>query len=282
MNGRFSPELSRTSGLPAGVQFGSLATAVDRTGRRRRRATSASSPTPNARAFAALNTAFTHDGAYVYVPDGARLRAAAAAPVRVDVGRPAWPTMSHPRDAHRAPAIAARCRSSRPTSARRGRSTSPTRSPRSSPARTPCSITTRSQEESIDAFHVASMHIHAARSSNVSTHSFTLGGAHRPQRHHRGARRRGRRVHAERAVPRRRRAAGRHPHDDRSRQAALPEPRDLQGHSRRQRPRASSTARSSSGRTRRRPTRSRRTGRCCCRTTRRSTPSRSSRSSPTT
>ena len=41
-------------------------------------------------------------------------------------------------------------------------------------------------------------------------------------------------MHAERPVPRRRRAPGRQPHDDRSRQAALPEPRDLQGHPRRQ------------------------------------------------
>jgi FeS assembly protein SufD len=32
------------------------------------------------------------------------------------------------------------------------------------------------QQESLDAFHVASMHLHAARSSNVSSHSFALGG----------------------------------------------------------------------------------------------------------
>ena len=32
------------------------------------------------------------------------------------------------------------------------------------------------EEESVDAFHMASMHIHASRSSNVSTHAFTLGG----------------------------------------------------------------------------------------------------------
>jgi Fe-S cluster assembly protein SufD len=32
------------------------------------------------------------------------------------------------------------------------------------------------EEESVDAFHMASMHIHAARSSNVSTLAFTLGG----------------------------------------------------------------------------------------------------------
>ena len=98
----------------------------------------------------------------------------------------------------------------------------------------------------------------------------------------RGARRRGRRLHAERAVPGRRRHARRQPHDDRSRPAALRQPRGLQGHPRRPGRAASSTARSSSGRTRRRPTRSRPTRRCCCRPARRSTPSRSSRSSPTT
>jgi len=32
------------------------------------------------------------------------------------------------------------------------------------------------EEESVDAFHIASMHIHSARGSNVSTHAFTLGG----------------------------------------------------------------------------------------------------------
>ena len=32
------------------------------------------------------------------------------------------------------------------------------------------------EEESVDAFHMASMQIHAARSSNVSTYAFTLGG----------------------------------------------------------------------------------------------------------
>jgi Fe-S cluster assembly protein SufD len=32
------------------------------------------------------------------------------------------------------------------------------------------------QQESRDAFHVASMHVHAARNANVSSHSFSLGG----------------------------------------------------------------------------------------------------------
>ena len=54
------------------------------------------------------------------------------------------------------------------------------------------------------------------------------------QRRDRNDGRRGRRVHAERPVPGRRRAARRQPHDDRSRDGALSEPRDLQGHPRRQ------------------------------------------------
>ena len=65
--------------------------------------------------------------------------------------------------------------------------------------------------------------------------------------------------------------------DDRSRQAARHQPRDVQGHSRRQRPPPSSTARSSSARTRRRPTPSRPTRTWCCPTTPSSTPSRSCR-----
>src|SRR5262245_55479034 len=69
VNGRYSAELSRVSGLPPGFRFGSLASAVtdqaDVVGRYLGKLAE-----PDHRAFAALNTAFTHDGAYVYVPDG--------------------------------------------------------------------------------------------------------------------------------------------------------------------------------------------------------------------
>ena len=69
VNGRVAPELSRTAGLPPGLKFGSLATActeqADIVGRYLGQLAD-----PNTRAFAALNTAFTHDGAYVDVPDG--------------------------------------------------------------------------------------------------------------------------------------------------------------------------------------------------------------------
>ena len=124
------------------------------------------------------------------------------------------------------------------------------------------------QQESLEAYHVASMHVHASRERDVLVALVLARRQARPQRRHRDARRRGRGVHAERPVPRRRRPPGRQPHDDRPRQGALPEPRDLQGHPRRAARARSSTARSSSARTRRRPTRSRPTARCCCPTTR--------------
>ncbi len=98
-----------------------------------------------------------------------------------------------------------------------------------------------------------------SRSSTLTSHALTFGGRIAPQRHHRGAGRRGRRVHARRPVRGRRRHARGHAHDDRPRDAALPEPRGLQGHPVRHVPRPSSTARSSSGPTRRRRTPSRRT-----------------------
>ncbi len=104
--------------------------------------------------------------------------------------------------------------------------------------------------------------------ATFSSHSFTLGGTLVAQRHRRGARRRRRRVHAERPVSRRRRAPGRQPHDDRSRQAALPEPRGLQGHPRRHGARGVQRQDHRPAATRRRPTRSRPTTRCCCPTTR--------------
>ncbi len=62
------------------------------------------------------------------------------------------------------------------------------------------------------------MHIHAATEQQRLDPRLHARRAARPQRRHRGARRRGRRVHAERPVSRRRRAPGRQPHDDRSRQ----------------------------------------------------------------
>ena len=104
-------------------------------------------------------------------------------------------------------------------------------------ARTPCSITTRCRRRASTRSTSRACTSMRRAARTFSSHSFALGGKHGPERHRRRARRRRRRVHAERPLSRRRRAPRRQSHDDRSREAALPEPRGLQGHHRRQGPR---------------------------------------------
>jgi len=173
VNGRFSPELSRTSGLPAGLKFGSLATAAteqaDVVGRYLGQLAD-----PNARAFAALNTAFTHDGAYVSVPDGLVF----AQPLQilfVSTADGPVATMSHPRTLivcgdHSQVQIVETYVSAP------GQKHFTNAVTEVVAGEYAVLDHYKVEEESIDAFHVASMHIHAARSSNVSTHAFTLGG----------------------------------------------------------------------------------------------------------
>ena len=171
VNGRFSPELSRVSGLPTGMHFGSLAAAIteqaDIVGRYLGQLAEF-----NTRAFSALNTAFLQDGAFVYIPDGAQLDG----PLQIMfVSTANEAVMSHPRVL-----VIAGDRS------------------QSSIVETYVGVDGQTyfsnavtevfvgesaivdhykiQEESEDAFHVASMHMHAARSANFSSHSFTLGG----------------------------------------------------------------------------------------------------------
>ena len=86
------------------------------------------------------------------------------------------------------------------------------------------------------------------RSSAAATFRIAHDHARRQapaQRHRRGAGGRRRALHARRLLSRRRRAPGRQPHHDRSRDAALHEPRALQGHPRRHARAPCSTAASS-------------------------------------
>ena len=173
VNGRFSPELSRTSGLPAGLKFGSLATAVteqaDVVGRYLGQLAD-----PNARAFAALNTAFTHDGAYVYIPDGLVFEQ----PLQilfVSTSDGPVASMSHPRTLivagdHSQVQVVETYVS---TQGQKHFTNAVTEIVAGEYA---VLDHYKVEEESIDAFHMASMHIHASRRSNVSTHAFTLGG----------------------------------------------------------------------------------------------------------
>ena len=140
----------------------------------------------------------------------------------------------------------------------------------------------RVQRESHDAYHVSSTHVFLERSAVFAQQNFTFGGG--IVRNDVNA------VWAARASNctlnglylAQRVAARRQPHGHRSRQAALREPRALQGHARRARPRRVQRQDLRPAGRRRRPTRSRPTRSCCSPTTRRSTPSRSWRSSPTT
>jgi Fe-S cluster assembly protein SufD len=170
VNGRCSPELSRTSGLPTGVRFGSLATAVtdhaDVVGRYLGQLADA-----GARAFAALNTAFVQDGGYVYVPDGLVLER----PLQILFVSTGDGLMSHLRTlivaGDRTQVQIVETYVSAP-----GQKHFTNAVTEIVAGEHAVIDHYKVEEESVEAFHMASMHIHAARSSNVSTHAFTLGG----------------------------------------------------------------------------------------------------------
>ena len=238
VNGRFSAELSRLNGLPKGVRAGSLAAAVTETRRRRvallrpagrlQRPRVSSRSTPRWRPTARTSTSRTASCS------SSRSRSSTSA-----AGGGA-PEMSQARTlivaGERSQARIVETYARGPTRARstyvfhqrrdrgvrrrerdRGSLQGPAGKPRGVPRREPPRERTAQRE-----FLVAL--VFARRQA-------------RPQRRERDARRRGGRSDAERPVSRRRRSAGRQPHRDRPRQGALPEPRGLQGHPRRQGPR---------------------------------------------
>ena len=174
VDGRFSIELSRAANLPQGARVGSLAAAVAEHPEVVQRYFGQLADF-DTRAFAALNTALAFDGAYVYIPDGAVL----AEPLHllfVSTGAAAGaPLMTNTRVL-----IVAGDR----TQARIVETYVGTRGA----VYFTNAITEvfagenavldhyKVQEESLEAYHISSMHVHATRSSNVSSHSFSLGG----------------------------------------------------------------------------------------------------------
>jgi Fe-S cluster assembly protein SufD len=171
VNGRYAPELSRTAGLPPGVRLGSLASAAAEQTDGVARYFGQLADFGN-RPFAALNTAFADDGAYVFIPDGLILEA----PLQLlYVSSADVPVMSHVR----ALIVAGNRSQSRIVETYVG-----TRG-----ARYFTNAVTevfagedaildhyKVQEESREAFHIASMHVRAGRSTNFASHSFALGG----------------------------------------------------------------------------------------------------------
>jgi Fe-S cluster assembly protein SufD len=181
VNGRYSPELSRTPGLPPGMRVGSLSAAVteraDDVARFLGRLAEF-----DTRPFTALNTAFVDDGAFVQIPDKAILEA----PIQVlflttgEAGSADAPSsepaiMAHPRVL----IVAGDGSQSRIVETYVG----PRGAGYFANGVTEVFVGENAvvdhykvQEESTRAFHVASMHVHLTRSSTFSSHSFTLGG----------------------------------------------------------------------------------------------------------
>jgi Fe-S cluster assembly protein SufD len=174
VNGLFVPALSRTVGLPAGVRIGSLATAVADHTEIVQRYLGQLADFSN-RAFTALNTALAADGAYVYIPDGVILEQPIHLLFVTTAPAGSGPTMSTAR----ALIVAGERSQSRIVETYVG----PKGQAYFTNAVTEVVAGESSvidhykvQQESLEAFHVASMHVHAARSATFSSHSFSLGG----------------------------------------------------------------------------------------------------------
>jgi Fe-S cluster assembly protein SufD len=174
VNGRFAPELSRLDGLGHGVRVGSLATAVTEQADVVQRYLGQLAEF-GSKAFTALNTALAFDGAYVYIPDGVILDRPLQLLFVATDGESSHPTMSNVRAL-----IVAGDRS-------QARVIETYTGPRGASYFTNAVTEVfvgegavvdhyKVQHESIEGFHVASMHVHAGRSANFSSHSFSLGG----------------------------------------------------------------------------------------------------------
>ena len=174
VNGQYVPALSRTAGLPAGVRVGSLAAAVtDHTevvqrylGRLADFGT---------RAFTALNTALAADGAYVYIPDAVVLDQPIHLLFVTTASASSGPIMSTAR----ALIVAGERSQARIVETYVGpRGTSYFTNAVTEVVAGESSVVDhyKVQQESLAAFHIASMHVHAARSASFSSHSFSLGG----------------------------------------------------------------------------------------------------------
>ena len=170
VNGRLAPELSRVSGLPHGVRFGSLATALQSESDAVARYFGQLADF-GARAFTALNTAFAQDGAFVLIPD----RLVLESPLQlIFLSTGDAPFMSSPRTL----VLAGERSESRIVETYVG-------APGQvyfTNAVTEIAVGEHAivdhykvQEEGAEAFHIAALHVHAGRSATFSSHAFSLG-----------------------------------------------------------------------------------------------------------
>ena len=172
VNGRFAPRLSRTPGLPADTEIGTLDAALARDASLLEHQLGRLA-TFDDRAFTALNTGLMRDGAFVRIPAGTVLED----PVQLlFLSAPgATPFVTHPRVLVLAGAQS-QCRVVESYA-----STGP--GIHFTNAVTEIVLGEQAvvdhykiNYESIEAFHVGSMHVQLARSANFSSHAITFGG----------------------------------------------------------------------------------------------------------
>lgn len=173
LNGRFSPELSRVDALPAGVRVGSLATAVTEQAEIVQRYLGQLAEF-GTRAFTALNTALAGDGAFVYIPDGAIVEEPLEL-LFVTTAANGAAVMSSAR----ALVVVGERAQCRIVETYYG--TTAATYFTNGVTEVFCgegSIVDhyKVQQESLEAYHVASMHVYTSRSATFSSHSFSLGG----------------------------------------------------------------------------------------------------------
>jgi len=176
VDGSFSLELSRIQDLPRGVKIGSLADAIAGDGSRLERVLGRHADIER-NPFVALNTGFIRDGAYVHLSRNTTIDGAIHL-LFVSTGG-VEPTVTHPRvlivaeDNVEAQIVESYV--------------GPHAGTRSNPYFTnavteivlgdDCRIDhCKLQQESLSAYHVATMQVHLGRQTNFVSHSVTLGG----------------------------------------------------------------------------------------------------------
>ena len=176
VNGHFSAEQSRVKDLPQGVRVESLARALVTDAPSVEAHLGKYAPTQD-HPFAALNTAFLEDGAFVYVPAGIAL----AEPIElVFLAAPGTaPHVAHPRNLivveRGARATVVETYASLPTDQESVYWTNAvTEVVAGDGARVDCY---RVQRESDRAYHVAVTDVHQGRDSTVNVHAVALGAA---------------------------------------------------------------------------------------------------------
>ena len=173
VNGCFAPQLSSYGALPAGVEAGGLSEAIDRDPTLVERYVTRLAPYED-QPFTALNTAFLRDGAFLQIPANAvieqpiHLLFVATAHQKALVHHPRVLILAGENSQARIVESYAGLRDARYFT-----------NAVTEIAAGPNAVIDHYKllRESLQAFHIASMHVSLGRSSSFSSHSITLGGA---------------------------------------------------------------------------------------------------------